>query len=107
MSRVALVLAAVSFAMTAQRVVVRHEPAMDWPQFGWDSASSGVLPGASGITPENAASLVRRQVHLDGTVDSSAIYLHGVIVRGSAHDVFFVTTTYGKTIAIDAGSGTV
>ena len=38
-------------------------------------------------------------------MDASAIYLHGVSVDGSLHDVFFVTTTYGKTIALDADSG--
>ena len=44
-------------------------------------------------------------MHLDGTVDSSPIYLHGAIVRGRSHDVFFVTTSYGKTEAIDAATG--
>jgi outer membrane protein assembly factor BamB len=39
-------------------------------------------------------------------VDASAIYLSGVRANGSARDVFFVTTTYGKTIAIDANDGT-
>jgi hypothetical protein len=38
-------------------------------------------------------------------VDSSAIYLHGVTIKGAAHDAFFVTTTYGITLAIDAASG--
>ena len=49
--------------------------------------------------------LRRQQVRLPGTVDSSAIYLHAVAVRGAAHDTFFVTTTYGITLAIDAASG--
>ena len=41
-----------------------------------------------------------------GTVDSSPIYLHGVTVNGAVHDVIVVaTTTYGRTIAIDANSG--
>jgi hypothetical protein len=44
-------------------------------------------------------------VRLPGTVDSSAIYLHGVTIHGAAHDAFFVTTTYGITLAIDATSG--
>ena len=51
------------------------------------------------------SSLRRQQVRLPGTVDSSPIYLHGVTVRGAAHDAFFVTTTYGITLAIDAASG--
>jgi hypothetical protein len=50
-------------------------------------------------------SLVRQQVHLPGTADSSAIYLHGVSIRGATHDAFFVTTTYGITLAIDAANG--
>jgi len=79
----------------------------DWPQFGWDLASSSAPTYATGITAANAGTLTRRQVTLDGTVDSSAIYLRGVTVKGSKHDVFFVTTTYGKTIAVDAAQGTI
>ena len=71
-------------------------PGADWPQFGWDAASSGVSHARSGIDSRNLTSLIRRQVAIDGTVDSSAIYLQGVTVNGSAHDVFFVTTTYGS-----------
>lgn len=47
----------------------------------------------------------RQQVRLPGTVDSSAIYLRAVTIHGSTHDSFFVTTTYGITLAIDATSG--
>jgi outer membrane protein assembly factor BamB len=79
----------------------------DWTQFGWDSASSGASNDPTGITTANAASLQRHQVALDGTVDAAAIYLHGIEVKGAQHDVFFVTTTYGKTIAIDADRGSV
>jgi hypothetical protein len=81
--------------------------AADWTQFGWDVASSGASTEDTGITTANAASLQRRQVALDGTVDASAIYLHGIEIKGARHDVFFVTTTYGKTIAIDADQGSV
>ena len=79
----------------------------DWAQFGWDVASSSASTDPTGITAANAASLRRRQVPIDGTVDAAAIYLHGVEVKGARHDVFFVTTTYGKTIAIDADRGSV
>ena len=79
---------------------------MDWGRFGFDAARHNAAPG-SGITAANASKLVQKRVQLDGTVDSSAIYLHGVSVHGKTHDVFFVTTTYGKTEAIDAGSGAV
>ncbi len=51
--------------------------------------------------------MVRQQVALDGTVDGAPIYLRGVTIRGAAHDAFFATTTYGKTIAIDAERGVV
>ena len=79
----------------------------DWTRFGWDARRSSDDPHATGITAADVGSLSRQQVHLPGTVDSSAIYLHGVIVRGATHDVFFVTTTYGITLAIDAASGNV
>jgi len=79
---------------------------MDWNRFGYDAARHNAAPG-SGITAANAAKLVRLRVKLDGTVDSSPIYLHDVSVKGKSRDVFFVTTTYGKTEAIDASSGRV
>lgn len=79
----------------------------DWTQFGWDLASTGAPSFGTGITAANLTSLSRHQVRLDGTVDASAIYLQGVTVKGSRHDVFFVTTTYGKTIAVDANDGSI
>ncbi len=82
-------------------------PTLDWTQFGWDVASSSAPPQPTGITASNASSLRRHQVMLDGTVDASAIYLHAVGINGSEHDAFFVTTAYGKTIAIDANQGSV
>lgn len=49
----------------------------------------------------------REQVHVDGTIDSAVIYLDNVQVRGVAHKTFFGTTSYGKTVAIDADKGEV
>jgi hypothetical protein len=77
----------------------------DWTRFGWSPDRSSAPPFATGITAANVRKLVRQQVQLQGTVDASPIYLHGVQVKGGPHDVFFVTTTYGKTEAIDAASG--
>ncbi len=81
--------------------------AHDWTRFGWDVGRSSAPDVATGVTAANVASLARQQVVLDGTVDASAIYLHGAQVNGGTHDAFFVTTTYGRTLAIDADSGTV
>jgi hypothetical protein len=78
---------------------------LDWPEFGLDPQRSDVSELASGITAANVAHLHHISVSLPGTVDSSPIYLHDVSVHGAVHDVIVVTTTYGKTIAIDADSG--
>lgn len=80
---------------------------LDWPEFGLDPQRSDVSEDATGITGANVAHLHRITVKLAGTVDSSPIYLHGVNVDGAVHDTIVVTTTYGKTLAIDAGSGKV
>jgi PQQ-like domain len=80
---------------------------LDWTRFGYDAQRSNDGPPATGITAANVGLLQRRQVQLPGTVDSSAIYLHGVTIRGAAHDAFFVTTTYGITLAIDADTGAI
>ena len=79
----------------------------DWTRFGWNAVRSSAPTFSTGITAANVTSLQQQQVQLDGTADSSPIYLHAVQVGGATHDVFFVTTTYGKTIAIDATSGNV
>jgi PQQ-like domain len=77
----------------------------DWTRFNVDEARSGVFAGTTAITAAALPTMQRQQVTLDGTVDASPIYLHGVSVGGATHDAFFVTTSYGKTIAIDAGNG--
>jgi hypothetical protein len=81
------------------------ERLLDWPEFGLDPQRSDVSERATGITGANVAHLRHITVALAGTVDSSPIYLHGVFVDGAVHNAVVVTTTYGRTIAIDAASG--
>lgn len=97
----ALVAASAALATAAR---VGASPA-DWTRFGYDAARHNAAPTTGGITAANLGKLQLRRVRLDGTVDSSPIYLAGVRVNGARHDTFFVTTTYGKTLAIDARSG--
>ena len=80
-------------------------PAGDWMRFDFDAQRSGVGPVNTGIIAGNLRSLRVRRVQIDGTVDSSAIELHGVRVKGRVRDVIIVTTTYGRTIALDPGTG--
>lgn len=102
-----LLVATIGWLRVSGQHAGHDEAAQDWTQFGCDVASSGASAAAAGITAANVASLKRRQVKLDGTVDASAIYLHGVTVKGASHDVFFVTTSYGKTIALDANAAAI
>jgi len=76
----------------------------DWPMFGYAPSRPDVGPASNGLTAASVPGLVRHQVQLDGTVDSSPIYLHGVTIKGRAREAVFVTTTYGKTEAIDANT---
>src|SRR5581483_12393342 len=82
-----------------------HVPDGDWTRLDFDAARSGVGPRRTGVTPRNLGALRARVVHLDGTVDSSPIQLAGIKIRGHRHDVVVVTTTYGRTIAIDPRTG--
>src|SRR6202040_3322760 len=77
----------------------------DWPEFGLNPQRSNVSELADGVTAANVTHLRSLTVSLPGTVDSSPIYLHGVTVAGAVHNAIVVTTTYGKTLAIDADSG--
>ncbi len=79
----------------------------DWTRFGFDAARHDAGPPSTGITAANVGRLRRQRVRLDGTVDSSPVYLHAVAVGGMTRDVLFVTTTYGRTEAIDAATGKV
>lgn len=77
----------------------------DWPEFGLDPQRSDASSKPTGITAAHVHALRDRQIALPGVVDSSPIYLHAVSVAGAPHDVVVVTTSYGRTLALDAGSG--
>lgn len=93
-----------SISAAAPAVPAVHQ---DWSRFGYDVGRSSANLASTGIDASNVASLHKQQISIDGTVDASAIYLHGATLAGGTHDAFFVTTTYGKTLAIDAESGKV
>ena len=101
----ALVLAVPAAVARPERSAVRAGG--DWTRFGYDAARRNAGPAATGITAANVARLRRQRVSLGGIADSSPIYLRAVPIRGRRHDAFFVTTSYGKTLAVDADSGAV
>ena len=74
--------------------------ARDWTRYGFNAQRSNVGPRKVGF--RSPSRLRRHRVRLPGTVDSSPIYLHRVRAGGRRRNVFFVTTTYGRTLAIDA-----
>jgi putative pyrroloquinoline-quinone binding quinoprotein len=78
---------------------------LDWPEFGLNPQRTDASALSTGIVPANVAHLHRVTVDLPGTVDSSPVYLHEATVSGATHSVVVVTTTYGKTLALDATSG--
>src|SRR4051812_15080047 len=79
--------------------------AQDWPTFGRTPSRPSSSSSSIGITAATAPTLQRQKVSLPGTVDSAPIYLHSVAVGGQRRDLFVMTTTYGRTLAVDAGSG--
>jgi PQQ-like domain len=79
----------------------------DWTRFGYDAARSSNGPAQTGITAANLNRLRRQQVQIGGAADSSPIYLRSVRVAGRTRDVFLLTTSYGKAVAVDASSGSV
>ncbi|MGA2320997.1 MAG: PQQ-binding-like beta-propeller repeat protein [Solirubrobacteraceae bacterium] len=83
------------------------ERLLEWPEFGLNPQRSDVSEAATGITSANVTRLRHVSVALAGTVDSSPVYLHGALIGGVEHNVIIATTTYGKTLAIDADSARV
>ncbi|HWG38568.1 MAG TPA: PQQ-binding-like beta-propeller repeat protein [Terriglobales bacterium] len=100
MRKIAAVVALLALSLTAQRLE-------NWTQFGADTQRSSAPAGTTGVTAANVAALQRHAVNLPGEVDASVIYLHGAQVHGATHNTIFATAIYGKTMAIDADSGTV
>lgn len=78
---------------------------LEWPEFGLNAQRTDTSQLSTAITASNVTRLHRIEVRLSGTVDSSPIYLHEATVAGATHSVAIVTTTYGKTLALDANSG--
>jgi len=84
---------------------IRSLPAADWPTFDDSPQRTGVGPAVTGITAGDLSALRVRVVRIPGVADSSAVELHAVSVAGRVRDVIFLTTTYGRTLAIDPASG--
>lgn len=97
--------AAAAGSTEAPAAVAAAVPGGDWTRFDYNAQRSGVGPANTGITARNHGSLRVRRVTIDGTVDSSAIELHAIRIHGRVRDVIVVTTTYGRTIALDPGTG--
>ena len=92
-----VLLAAGALALVTSNGLLQAAPSKDWPLFGYDPARHNASPDTT-LNAQNVSKLHRIQVQLDGTVDSSPIYVGGK---------FVVTTTYGKTEALDGSTGRV
>ena len=88
---------AVAFLPAAARSGPTSTVSTDWPVFGYDAARHNSSPSTT-INAQNIATLKQVKVTLDGTVDSSPIYVGGK---------FVVTTTYGRTEALNPDTGKV
>jgi outer membrane protein assembly factor BamB len=75
----------------------------DWTRFGYDAARANAAP--RGIAPRAVARLAERRIRLPGTVDASPIFLADVRAGGRTRDLVVMTTTYGRTLALDATTG--
>lgn len=80
---------------------------LDWPEFGLDRARTGASADSTGIAASSLGRLARHRVTLPGTVDSSPVYLHAVRAGGAVRNLAVMTTTYGRTVAVDADTGAI
>lgn len=95
---------ATNAAPAASAASAARIPGGDWPTFDYNSARTGVAT-STGITAANVGALRLRVVKIDGIADSAPIELQSVPVRGRRRDVVVLTTSYGRTIALDPGTG--
>jgi hypothetical protein len=99
-----IVVVGASVAPAFARAAVRVAPS-DWSRFDYNAQRSGVGPTSTGITSSDLAALRSRVITISGVADSSAVELHGIAARGRTRDLMFITTTYGRTLAIDPATG--
>jgi len=93
-------------ALASPHASVASAPALkNWLEFGLDPQRGNATDLSTGINAANVGHLHLLTVALPGTADNSAIYVHQALVEGARHDVAVVTTDYGITVAVDAGSG--
>jgi hypothetical protein len=76
-----------------------------WRTFDYNAQRTGVGPSDTGVTAADLGSLRRTVVRLPGTVDSAAVALSNVRVRGARHNIAIVTTSYGRTLALNLANG--
>jgi PQQ-like domain len=93
-----------SFSLAPVATAAAASPS-DWTRFGFDAARSNASTADSGLTAASLRHLRRQQISLPGTADSSPVFVRGTNLDGGKQGIFIVTTTYGKTVAIDAASG--
>ena len=82
----------------------------DVTTYKYDGMRSGLNPAESKLTPANVnVSTFGKLSNLmvDGKVDAQPLYLSGLVVAGSNHDVLFVETEHDSVYAFDANDGTV
>jgi hypothetical protein len=77
----------------------------DWTRFGYNAARANVAP--HGISAAKVGGLSEKRVQIAGTVDSSPIYFAHVPVGGRTRELLVMTTTYGKTLGVDASTGAI
>jgi hypothetical protein len=75
----------------------------DWTRFGYNAARTNDAP--RGLSAAKVRRLSEQRIRIGGTVDSSPIFLSRVRVRGHLRDLLVMTTSYGKTLGLDARSG--
>jgi outer membrane protein assembly factor BamB len=81
----------------------------DWPTFDADAVRSGVNPGETAISAATVGGLRRQwRTALPQPADSTPILLHDLrLPDGAQHDVLYVTTQGGTTLALDAATGAI
>ncbi|MBS1889536.1 MAG: PQQ-binding-like beta-propeller repeat protein [Actinobacteria bacterium] len=93
-------------ATPAGAAAATQGPALtSWPEFGLDPQRSDATDAPTGITAADLGKLRDRRVTVPGTIDSSPVYLADAKVGGGTHDLVVVTSSYGRTMALDANSG--
>ena len=80
----------------------------DLTTFGYGNSRLGTSSAGAGIAPKRVPSLQTAwRAKIGGAINSEALVVNGLRIKGHRHNVAFVASEHGNVVAIDTSRGAI